>query len=77
MLSNAKKSAARAVELAGKTIDTHSDQNASERKVRNLKSFEAKGQSDMKDWKWAQDPKVLFWIIGALVFLIWVVLQKP
>lgn len=40
-------------------------------------SFEAKGQSDMKDWKWAQDPKVLFWIIGALVFLIWVVLQKP
>ena len=26
----------------------------------------------MKDWKWTQDPKALLWIIGALVFLIWV-----
>jgi len=33
--------------------------------------------SDMKDWQWAQDPKILVWIIGALVFLIWVVLQRP
>ena len=33
--------------------------------------------ADMKDWKWAQDPKALLWIIGALVFLIWVVLQRP
>jgi hypothetical protein len=31
----------------------------------------------MKVWKWFQDPKVLLWIIGGLVFLIWVVLQKP
>jgi hypothetical protein len=31
----------------------------------------------MKTWKWVQDPKVLLWIIGGLVFLIWVVLQKP
>jgi hypothetical protein len=31
----------------------------------------------MKDWKWTQDSKVLLWIIGALVFVIWVVLQKP
>ena len=31
----------------------------------------------MKDWQWAQDPKILVWIIGALVFLIWVVLQRP
>ena len=31
----------------------------------------------MTDWKWTQDPKVLLWIIGALVFVIWVVLQKP
>jgi hypothetical protein len=31
----------------------------------------------MKDWKWTQYPKALLWIIGALVFLIWVVLQRP
>jgi hypothetical protein len=31
----------------------------------------------MKDWKWTQDPKIRVWIIGTLVFLIWVVLQKP
>jgi hypothetical protein len=31
----------------------------------------------MKDWKWTQDQKALLWIIGALVFLIWVVLQRP
>ena len=31
----------------------------------------------MKDWKWTQDPKALLWIIGALVFLIWIVLQRP
>ncbi len=31
----------------------------------------------MKDWKWrTQDPKTLLWIIGALVFLIWVFLQR-
>jgi len=39
VLSTAKQSAARAAELAGKTIDRHSDQNASEeqRKVRKRK----------------------------------------
>jgi hypothetical protein len=39
VLSTAKQSAARAAELAGKTIDKHSDQNASEedRKVRKRK----------------------------------------
>src|SRR6266498_4172644 len=26
----------------------------------------------MKDSQWTQDPKNLLWIIGALVFLIWV-----
>jgi hypothetical protein len=31
----------------------------------------------MKGWKWAQNPKALLWIIGALVFLIWVILQRP
>lgn len=31
----------------------------------------------MKVWKWTQDPKVLIWIIGGLVFLIWVFLQRP
>jgi hypothetical protein len=31
----------------------------------------------MKDWKWTRDPKVLLWIIGALIFLIWVFLQRP
>lgn len=36
-----------------------------------------KGEGKVKDWKWAQDPKVLYWIIGGLVFLVWVVLQKP
>ena len=30
----------------------------------------------MKDWKWTQDPKTPLWIIGALVFLIWVSLQR-
>ncbi len=30
----------------------------------------------MKDWKWTQDPKTLLWIIGAMVFLIWVFLQR-
>jgi hypothetical protein len=37
----------------------------------------AEGQSEMRNWKWTQDPKVLIWIIGALVFVIWIVLQKP
>jgi hypothetical protein len=39
VLSTAKQSAARAVELAGKAIDKHSDQTASEedRKVRKRK----------------------------------------
>ena len=30
----------------------------------------------MKDWKWARNLKVLLGIIGILVFLIWVVLQR-
>ena len=34
-------------------------------------------KGEVKDWKWIQDPKVLLWIIGGLVFLIWVVLQRP
>ena len=36
-----------------------------------------KGEGEVKDWKWSQDPKVLLWIIGGLVFVIWVILQRP
>ena len=39
--------------------------------------FKAWGRSDMKVWKWFHDPKILLWIIGGLVFLIWIMLQKP
>ena len=49
VLSTAEQSAARAVELAGKTIDKHSDQNASddERKVRKQKLIQ--GPSVFRD----------------------------
>jgi hypothetical protein len=49
VLSTAKQSAARAVELAGKTIDKRSDQNASEedRKVRKRKLIQ--GPSVFRD----------------------------
>jgi hypothetical protein len=49
VLSTAKQSAARATELAGKTIDKHSDQNASEeqRKVRKRKLI--RGPSVFRD----------------------------
>jgi metal-responsive CopG/Arc/MetJ family transcriptional regulator len=49
VLSTAKQSAARAVELAGKAIDKHSDQNASddERKVRKSKLIQ--GPSVFRD----------------------------
>jgi hypothetical protein len=30
----------------------------------------------VKDWKWANNPKVLLSIIAFLVFLIWIVLQN-
>jgi hypothetical protein len=41
------------------------------------RSVGAESKGEVKDWKWIQDPKVLLWIIGGLVFLIWVVLQRP
>jgi hypothetical protein len=49
VLSTAKQSAARAVELAGKTIDKRSDQNASEedRKIRKRKLIQ--GPSVFRD----------------------------
>src|SRR6185369_5663157 len=37
----------------------------------------AEGEGEVKDWKWTQDPKVFLWIIGGLVLLIWVILQRP
>ena len=43
---------------------------------RRLIQLGLKAKSEMKDWKWTQDPKTLLWIIGALVFLIWVFLQR-
>jgi hypothetical protein len=39
-------------------------------------SEQAKGDGEMKGWKWAGKLRVQIWIIVVLVFIIWIVLQK-
>ena len=36
-----------------------------------------KGESKVKSWKWPGKLKIQIWIIVALVFIIWIILQNP